>query len=222
VSKYVLPELPYDYAALEPHISGKIMELHHDKHHRSYVDGANEAVEKLRATRRSDDFSSIAALERQIAFNVSGHILHSIFWRNLSPDGGGEPTGELAEAIRRDFGSFALMKAQLNKAAETTMGSGWAALIWEPVLQRLGTTQIHDHQSDVTQGSIPLLVIDAWEHAYYLQYQNKKTDFFEAVWNLWNWDDIAARMQKAKRVDMDLGERVAAGKFTEAEPAQPH
>ena len=145
--RYALPELPYAYDALEPAISGRIMELHHDKHHRAYVDGANAAVEKLLAARAEEDFGQIAGLQRALAFNVSGHALHSMFWRNLTPKGGGEPSGELKDAINRDFGSFALFKAQLVNAGSTIMGSGWATLTWDPISRRLGTTQVHDHHS---------------------------------------------------------------------------
>jgi Fe-Mn family superoxide dismutase len=204
MTRFKLPSLPYDYEALEPHISGEIMELHHDKHHRAYVDGANAAIEKLIAARAKDDYTTLAALERAMAFNLSGHILHSIFWRNLSPEGGGEPEGELAKAIARDFGNFAHFKKQLVQTAATIMGSGWGALVFDPVSRRLGTTQIHDHQSDVTQAGVPLMVIDAWEHAYYLQYKNQKMDFFMAVWNLWNWEDIADRYARAGRADLAL------------------
>jgi superoxide dismutase, Fe-Mn family len=204
MSKYVLPDLPYDYGALEPHLSGKILELHHDQHHRAYVEAANQALEKFQEARSADDFSTLALLEKEIAFNVSGHILHSLFWRNLTPGGGDKPTGALAEAIQRDFGSFLRFQAQLVHAATTTMGSGWAALVWEPAVGRLGTTQIHDHQTNVTQGSVPLLVLDAWEHAYYLQYKAKKADYFKAIWNLWNWEDVAQRFELAQRVDLGL------------------
>src|SRR5947208_14190249 len=149
MNQYKLPDLPYDYGALEPHVSGKIMELHHDKHHAGYVNGANAALERLDEARTKEQFDRIPALERSLAFNLSGHILHSIFWRNLSPQGGGEPKGALATAINRDFGNAGTMRKQLNHAAATIMGSGWAALVWDPASRRLGTTQIHDHQSDV-------------------------------------------------------------------------
>jgi Fe-Mn family superoxide dismutase len=195
---YKLPELPYDYAALEPHVSARIMELHHAKHHKTYVDGANQAEEALGKARAEGDFSRIAALEQALAFNVSGHVLHSIFWTNMSPEGGGEPQGELAEAIGRDFGSFATFKKQLIQAAQTNMGSGWAVLAWEPAASRLVTLQIHDHQSRGIQGSVPLLVLDAWEHAYYLQYENDKGRYFEAIWNVWNWSNVAARLTRAR------------------------
>jgi Fe-Mn family superoxide dismutase len=204
MTRFKLPSLPYDYEALEPHISGEIMELHHDKHHRAYVDAANSALEKLIAARAKDDYTSLAALERAVAFNVSGHILHSIFWQNLSPEGGGEPKGDLGKAIARDFGNFAHFKKQLVQTAATIMGSGWGALVFDPVSRRLGTTQIHDHQSDVTQAGVPLMVIDAWEHAYYLQYKNQKMEFFTAIWSLWNWDDIADRYARAGRADLAL------------------
>jgi len=206
---YALPDLQYDYGALEPHISGKIMELHHDKHHAAYVKGANEAIAQLEEVRRSDDFRRISALEHLLAFNVSGHVLHSLFWQNLSPEGGDKPTGELGQAIDRDFGSFASFRKQLTQAAITITGSGWAALSWDPLSRRLVTTQIHDHQSETTQAGVPLLVLDAWEHAYYLQYFNEKAKFFEAVWNLWNWNDVAARFRVAQGVDLKLENVIA-------------
>jgi superoxide dismutase, Fe-Mn family len=198
MTKYVLPDLPYDYGALEPHISARIMQLHHDKHHRTYVDAANEALESLQQARTKGDFSLIAATEHTLAFNLSGHVLHSIFWRNLSPDGGGQPTGELARAIDRDFGSFDAFRQQLSKAAGTCMGSGWGALVLDTLSGRLLTVQIHDHESHTIQGGLPLMVLDAWEHAYYLQYQNEKAKFFDAVWNVWNWKDVAERFERAK------------------------
>ncbi len=204
MARYVLPDLPYDYGSLEPHISADIMRLHHDKHHKAYVDGANAALEALEEARQKNDFARLAALERSLAFNVSGHVLHSLFWQNLTPDGGDRPTGDLASALDRDFGGFAHFRAQLTKAASTIMGSGWAALCWDPLGRRLLTAQFHDHQSEVTQGSVPLLVIDAWEHAYYLQYKNEKVQFFEALWNLWNWEDVEARFAAARRLDLGL------------------
>jgi len=208
MTRYTLPNLPYAYDALEPHISAEIMQLHHDKHHRAYVEGANLATEKLIDARSRRDLSNLATLERQLAFNVSGHVLHSIFWRNLTPNG--RPPGPgLTVAIKRDFGSFAAFQEQLVGAASTIMGAGWAALVWEPVSQRLGTTQIYDHQSNVTQGGVPLMVIDAWEHAYYLQYRTKKADYFAALSNLWNWEDVEARFDRARELDLAL-ENVAA------------
>ncbi len=201
---YKLPDLRYDYGALEPHITGKIMELHHDKHHAGYVKGANDTLEKLDAARDARDFSKVAGLEKALAFNLSGHVLHSLFWQNLSPKAGGRPEGDLAEAIDRDFGSFDVFRKQLTEVASTIMGSGWAALVWEPLAGRLLTTQIYDHQSNLAQAGVPILVLDAWEHAFYLQYQNRKTEFFEAVWSVWNWEDVAERFASVRQLDVSL------------------
>ena len=204
MSTYTLPDLRYDFGALEPHISGKIMELHHDKHHAAYVKGANDALAKLDEARDKEDFTRLGALEKSLAFNLSGHVLHSLFWQNLTPKGGGEPEGELAQAIANDFGSFAKMKRQLTEAASTIMGSGWGGLVWEPLAGKLLTTQIYDHQSNLAQGGVPILVLDAWEHAYYLQYQNKKTDFFAAIWSVWNWEDVAERFAAVRSLDVAI------------------
>jgi superoxide dismutase, Fe-Mn family len=201
---YTLPDLQYDYGALEPHISGKIMELHHDKHHAGYVKGANDTLEKLDEARTKEDFTRVGALEKALAFNLSGHVLHSLFWQNLAPQAGDRPQGSLAEALQNDFGGFEKFKKQLTTVAGTIMGSGWAALVWEPVAGRLVTTQIYDHQSNIAQGGIPVLVLDAWEHAFYLQYQNRKTEFFDAVWNLWNWKDVADRFESVRGLDVAL------------------
>lgn len=211
MTTYVLPDLGYDFSALEPDISGEIMELHHGKHHKAYVDKANETLEKLEEARGKEDFSRLAGLEKALAFNLSGHVLHSIFWKNLSPDGGDAPSGELARMITRDFGSFEGFKAQVTEVASTVMGSGWAALVWEPIAQRLLTCQIYDHQSNLSQGGIALMVIDAWEHAYYLQYKHQKSAFFNAVWNLWDWDDVSARLVAAQKVNLMIPASAAAG-----------
>jgi Fe-Mn family superoxide dismutase len=199
---YTLPDLSYDYSALEPHISARIMELHHDKHHAAYVKGANETLEKLAEARSKSEFAQTASLEKALAFHVSGHVLHSLFWENMKPKAGDRPSGDLATTIDRDFGSFDALRREMTAAASSIMGSGWAALVWEPVARRLVTAQIYDHQGNVTQGGTPLLVLDAWEHAFYLQYQNRKSDFFEAVWNVWDWEDVAARFEAARRASL--------------------
>jgi len=202
MSVYSLPDLPYDYSALEPHISGQIMELHYGKHHAAYVKNANQVLDQLAEAREKMDFTRLAALERALAFNLSGHILHSILWQNMTPKGGGTPPqGAFAKAVEKDFGGFDSFRKQITEVASTIMGSGWAALVWEPIGRKLLITQIYDHQSNLAQGGVPLLVIDAWEHAYYLQYQNRKTEFFEGVWNLWNWRDIEARYVAASRLE---------------------
>ena len=205
MNRYSLPDLSYDYSALEPRISGNIMELHHGKHHAAYVKNANTVLDQLDEARQKEDFARLAALERALAFNLSGHILHSIFWRNMTPKGGGQPQGDFANALEKDFGGFQRFRKQLTEVASTIMGSGWAALVWEPTGQRLLITQIYDHQSNLAQAGVPLMVVDAWEHAYYLQYQNRKAEFFEALWTLWNWRDIAARYASALQLNIDIG-----------------
>src|SRR5438132_7907919 len=166
MATYILPDLDYDFGALEPHVSGRIMELHHDKHHAAYVKGANDATQALAEAREKRDFTKIAGLQRALAFNLSGHILHSIFWKNLAPKRGGVPTGDFLAAIERDFKDFNRFRRQLTEVASSIMGSGWAALVWEPIGKRLLITQIYDHQSNLAQAGVPLMVLDAWEHAY--------------------------------------------------------
>jgi superoxide dismutase, Fe-Mn family len=195
---YTLPDLPYDPGALEPHISGRIMELHHDKHHAGYVKGANETLEKLHAMRGKGDFSLVSMLEKSLAFHVSGHVLHSLFWTNLSPDGGGDPDGDLADLLDQTFGGVAAFRQQMTEAASTLQGSGWALASWEPVAGRIVVQQVFDHQGNHGQGTVPLLAIDGWEHAWYLQYENRKAEFFDAVWNVVDWDDVAARLDAAR------------------------
>ncbi|WP_131766736.1 superoxide dismutase [Candidatus Protofrankia californiensis] len=196
---YTLPDLPYDYAALEPSISGEILELHHDKHHAAYVAGANTTLDKLAEARDKGDFAAIVGLEKTLAFNVSGHVLHSLYWQNLSPDGGDKPDGVLADAVTNDFGSFDAFKAQLTAATTTVQGSGWGVLSYEPVADRLLIEQVYDHQGNIGIGSTPLLVFDAWEHAFYLQYKNVKADYATALWNIVNWADVAARYTAARQ-----------------------
>lgn len=196
---YTLPDLPYDYGALEPAMSGEILELHHDKHHATYVKGANDTTEKIAEARDKGDLGGIVGLEKTLAFNISGHVLHSIFWENLSPDGGDKPDGALGTAIDEHFGSFDKFRAQLTAATQTTQGSGWGVLAWEPLGQRLVVTQVYDHHGNVAAGMTPLLCFDAWEHAYYLQYKNVKPDYIEKLWDIVNWNDVSARLEAAKK-----------------------
>jgi Fe-Mn family superoxide dismutase len=195
---YVLPDLDYDYSALEPHYSARVLELHHGKHHKAYVDGVNTTLDKLVDARASDDLSAIVGLEKTLAFNLSGHVLHTLFWKNLSPNGGDRPTGDMAAAIDEHFGSYDAFHSQLSKSASMVQGSGWGALTWEPLGERLFIEQIYDHQGNVGQGTVPLLVIDAWEHAYYLQYENRRPDYVEAIWNVIDWSDVATRFKRAR------------------------
>ena len=196
---YELPDLPYDYDALEPHISGEIMQLHHDKHHATYVAGANTALEKLEKAREEGaDANEIRALSKNLTFNLGGHTNHSIVWKNLSPNGGGEPTGELTEAINRDFGSFEKFKDHFSAAATGLQGSGWAVLGYDHIAGRLIIEQLTDQQGNVSVDFTPLLMLDMWEHAFYLQYKNVKADYVKAVWNVFNWEDVVERYARAK------------------------
>ncbi len=204
MSNYTLPDLPYDYAALEPHLSGEILDLHHSKHHAAYVKGANETLEKLAEARTRSDFGTINQLEKNLAFHLSGHVLHSLFWKNMSPEGGDKPDGELGTAIDRHFGSFEAFKGQLTAAAMGIQGSGWGALSWDPIGKRLLIQQVYDHQSNVGAGSLPLLVVDMWEHAFYLQYRNLKGDWLKGFWELVNWADVAERLAKLRGTDTQV------------------
>ncbi len=196
--KYVLPELPYAYDALEPHISAEIMELHHSKHHQNYVNGANAALEKLEAARKDGSIAAVVtALSKDLAFNLGGHTNHSLFWENLSPNGGGEPTGALAAAIDEDFGSFEEFQKHFAAAALGLQGSGWAVLAYDKIGERLVIEQMTDQQGNLSIDLVPLLLLDMWEHAFYLQYKNVKADYVAAVWNVFNWDEVAARYAAA-------------------------
>jgi len=198
MAAYTLPDLPYDYAALEPAMSGEILQLHHDKHHAAYVKGANDTLEQIAETAENAGPAATVGLEKTLAFNLSGHVLHSIFWKNLSPDGGDRPDGELADAITEHFGSFESFSKRLSTATSSVQGSGWGVLGYEPVSGRLIIEQLYDHHGNVGVGSTPLLVFDAWEHAYYLQYRNVRPDYVTRLWDLVNWADVAARYQAAK------------------------
>lgn len=196
---YALPDLPYDYSALAPAITGEILELHHAKHHAAYVKGANDSLEQLAEARDKDVITptGLVGLEKTFAFNLSGHVLHSIFWENLSPDGGDRPDGALATAIEEHFGGFEGFKKQLTTATASVQGSGWGVLAWEPLGRRLIVQQVYDHHGNVGHGATPLLVFDAWEHAYYLQYKNVRPDYVTKLWGLVNWTDVSARYTQA-------------------------
>ncbi|MFS0701240.1 superoxide dismutase [Cellulomonas sp. 179-A 4D5 NHS] len=198
MADYTLPELPYDYAALEPHISGKIMELHHDKHHAAYVTGANTALAKLAEARESGDLASVNLHEKNLAFNLGGHVNHTVFWNNLSPEGGGAPSGELAAAIDEFFGSFDGFQKHFTAVAAGVQGSGWAILAWDSIGQKLVVGQLYDQQSNIALGLVPVLMLDVWEHAYYLDYLNVRADYIKAWWNIVNWADAGERLARAR------------------------
>ena len=198
MADYTLPDLPYDFAALEPHISARIMELHHDKHHAAYVAGANTALEKLAEARDSGDYGNVPKLEKDLAFHLGGHINHSIFWTNLSPDGGDKPTGDLASAIDDHFGSFDKFTAHFTATAMGVQGSGWAVLAWDSLGENLIIVQFFDQQGNLPAGIVPLLMLDVWEHAYYLDYRNVRADYVKAFWNIANWGNVQARFDAAR------------------------
>ncbi|XP_042205533.1 superoxide dismutase [Mn], mitochondrial-like [Homarus americanus] len=196
--KHTLPDLPYDYNALEPVISADIMQLHHSKHHQTYVNNLNVAEEKLAEATAKGDVSTVISLAAALKFNGGGHINHTIFWKNLSPDGG-EPEGELLAAINRDFGSLDALKSQLSAATVAVQGSGWG---WLGYNKQKGALQIatcpNQDPLEATTGLVPLFGIDVWEHAYYLQYKNVRPDYVNAIWKVADWKDISARFNSAK------------------------
>uniref|UniRef100_F6PSK1 Superoxide dismutase [Mn], mitochondrial n=2 Tax=Callithrix jacchus TaxID=9483 RepID=F6PSK1_CALJA len=198
--KHSLPDLPYDYGALEPHINAQIMQLHHSKHHAAYVNNLNDTEEKYKEALAKGDVTAQIALQPALKFNGGGHINHSIFWTNLSPDGGGEPKGELLEAIKRDFGSFDKFKEKLTAASVGVQGSGWG---WLGFNKERGHLQIaacpNQDPLQGTTGLIPLLGIDVWEHAYYLQYKNVRPDYLKAIWNVINWENVTERYMACKK-----------------------
>ncbi len=199
--KYVLPELDYDYSALEPFIAGEIMELHHDKHHAGYVSGANAALEALEEARKAGNAEDkIATISKNLAFTLGGHINHSLFWKNLAPKQDGRPEGELAAAIDEGFGSFEQFQKEFNAAATSIQGSGWAVLAWDMLSQRLVIQQVtNGHQDNHALTLIPLLLLDMWEHAFYLQYKNVKGDYVKAFWNVVNWEEVQKRFADASK-----------------------
>ncbi len=198
--RYSLPNLPYKYNALEPTISEKIMTLHHDKHHLAYVNGANAALDKLEKARQTG-FAGIDArgISRDLAFNASGHSMHSLFWPNMKQGGGGTPGGRLGDQINKDFGKFDSFKEQFGNTAKQVEGSGWGILAYEPVSDQLITLQAEKHMDLAVQGMTPLLAVDVWEHAYYLDYVNDRAKYVDAWWNVVNWDDVAARFDKVRK-----------------------
>jgi Fe-Mn family superoxide dismutase len=199
MSNYTLPDLTYDYGSLEPYISGKIMELHHSKHHAAYVAGINGALAALEEAREKNDFSNINKLQKDLAFHLGGHINHSIFWKNLSPDSEGRPEGELAAAITEFFGSFEAFQAHFNATALGIQGSGWAFLAWDSLGERLVIEQLYDQQGNVAPATIPVLMLDMWEHAFYLDYLNVKGDYVKAFWSIVSWGDVQARFEAARK-----------------------
>ena len=199
--QYQLPQLPYDFNALEPTISAEIMQLHYSKHHQAYVNNLNKALEQYAEASQKQDLATIESLLSTIKFNGGGHLNHSIFWTNLSPsnkDGGVLPTGPLAEAIKKDFGSIQNLIDQLSAKSNAIQGSGWGWLGYDKTHHRLTLATCENQDPLITKGLIPLLGIDVWEHSYYLQYKNVRADYVKALWNVVNWKNIAERFEKAQ------------------------
>jgi len=199
---FEVPPLPYDYAALEPHIDEQTMRIHHDKHHQAYVDNANAALEGTELADKSVEqvLTNLEVLpaDKQAAVrnNVGGHANHSFFWEIMSPDGGGEPSGAFADAVNDAFGSVDELRKQVNDAGVKRFGSGWTWLVWDGTGLAVKSTPNQD--SPILEDNEPLLGIDVWEHAYYLTYQNRRPDYLAAWWNVINWDAVAQRLERAK------------------------
>jgi Fe-Mn family superoxide dismutase len=199
---FELPELPYDHAALEPHIDAQTMEIHHGKHHAAYVTNLNAALEGTEWAERSleailGDLDLIPDDKRMaVRNNGGGHMNHSLFWQIMSPDGGGEPEGELGDAISEVFGGVGDLKAAVNDAGVKRFGSGWTWLVWDGTGLAVKSTPNQD--APVMEGDVALLGIDVWEHAYYLKYQNRRPDYLEAWWNVVNWEEVGRRYAEAK------------------------
>lgn len=192
--QHTLPPLPYAANALEPNISAEVIEIHHDKHHQAYVDNLNKTLTALDEAAKGNqlDQMNLAGLMRDLTYNAGGHMLHSLYWVTMAAPAGQQnvPQGEIADAVNNRFGSFDLFKALFTKTAVTVKGNGWAVLIYSPITDRLSVFQVGDHDRYFVPGMLPILPVDAWEHAYYLQYQNKRADYVNAWWNVVNWPAV--------------------------------
>ena len=196
---YVLPKLPYDYAGLEPQMSKEQLTIHHDKHHQAYVNGANAILQKLDKARKENADLDVKSTLKELSWNVGGHLLHSLFWDNLAPasKAGGKPGGKLGDWLDREFGSFDRFKKEFTQAATSVEGSGWAALSRCPLTSRPLTMQIEKHNTNVYPSYKILMVLDVFEHAYYIDYKNDRAKFVEAFWNLVNWNEVNKRFEAA-------------------------
>jgi len=197
---YSLPKLPYDYNSLIPHMSEEQLRIHHTKHHQAYVNGGNSVLERLDKARKENAEVDIKATLKELSWNIGGHVLHSLFWNNLAPagkGGGGKPTGALNEAVNKEFGSFERFRKEFTQAASSVEGSGWAALSLDRLTRRLLIMQIEKHNTNVYPTLKILMVLDVFEHAYYIDYKNDRAKFIEAFWNIVNWSEVNERFQEA-------------------------
>jgi len=195
---YVLPQLPYNYGDLAPYMSEEQLRIHHTIHHQAYVNGANAILKRLDSARKENADIDVKAALKELSWNVGGHLLHSMFWRNLAPPGkgGGKPGGELADVIEEEFGSFERLRKEFTQAAVSVEGSGWAALTICEQTNRPLIMQIEKHNANVYPAFPILMVLDVFEHAYYIDYKNKRADFVEAFWNIVNWDEVNKRLEE--------------------------
>lgn len=192
---YQLPKLTYDYKDLEPFISERLLKIHHQKHHQGYVDGANTILEKMEKARKEGKDLDMKSILKALSFNIGGHLLHSIFWQSMAPKGkGGKPTGKLVRALKKEFGSVAQFRKEFIKTAVSVEGSGWAALAFCRQLKRPLIMQIEKHNVNIYPAFGILLVLDVWEHAYYLDYQNKRAEFVEGFFNVVDWKKVGQRL----------------------------
>ncbi|WP_253701467.1 superoxide dismutase [Bacillus sp. FJAT-27445] len=198
--KHTLPRLPYGYEALEPYISRRIMMLHHSQHHQSYVDGLNKAEKEMEQARQENRYDFLKHWEREAAFHGAGHYLHTLFWEVMGPNGGGRPERNLLASIEKAFGSFDKFKTHFSEAAKRVEGSGWAILVWAPRPRRLEILQAEKHQNLSQWDVIPLLPLDVWEHAYYLQYESNRGKYVENWWNVVNWPEVEKRYNEARKI----------------------
>lgn len=198
--QYVLPPLPYAYDALEPSIDAQTMHLHHDKHHKAYVDGLNKALKSLAELDAAKEANPplLVGLQEDLTFNAGGHLLHTLFWTTMAPHAGGEPSGGIADALAHDFGSVDAFRERFSRAAAGVKGSGWAILVHEPLGDRLLVIQVKQHDLQQIPGAVPLLPLDVWEHAYYLKYQNVRADYVKAWWNVVNWPAVDAALSASR------------------------
>ncbi|MGF9888501.1 superoxide dismutase [Priestia megaterium] len=196
--QHELPPLGYSYSALEPYINREIMRLHHSKHHQSYVDGLNKAELMLQQARNTNNFDLIKHWEREAAFHGSGHYLHTIFWEIMSPEGGGRPRRLLLQQLQKDFGSYEKFMMHFSQAAKKVEGVGWAILVWSPRSRKLEVLQAERHQLLTQWDTIPLLVLDVWEHAYYLQYKNERDPYVDNWWKIVYWPNVEKRFEAAR------------------------
>ena len=194
---YTLPDLPYAYDALEPLYDERTLRIHHDRHHAGYVRGLNSTLQKLDSARRADDYVSIKALSRDLAFNGSGHVLHTLFWHSMSPERPAMPD-RLGESLALSFGSVDAAKAQFAAATKAAEGSGWGLLVYEPIADTMIVMQAEKHQNLTMWGVVPLLVCDVWEHAYYLQYANDRGKWVDNFMQMANWPFAAANLRRAR------------------------